>query len=71
LDLRSTTKAVTRLPFDGDELPDTLRALEPTAANNPIHEEHASFWLVVAHQFAKMGIVFELVLRKALRAIAN
>lgn len=55
-DLRSTIGAVSRLPFDGDQLLDRLCEAEPSAANNAEHEEHTIFWLVVADQFGKRGI---------------
>ena len=56
-DLRSTISAVARLPFDSDKLVDILCETEPRAASNPDDEAHTSFWLIVADQFAKRGIV--------------
>ena len=53
MDLRSTVGAVARLPFDGDRLVEILSETEPTAAGNPDDEQHTTFWLVVADQFAK------------------
>ncbi len=48
---------------------DILSGIEPTAANNPDDEEHTTFWLVLADQFAKRGIACERVRDKALRII--
>jgi hypothetical protein len=59
LDLRCTVKAVARLPFDGDKLVELIGGTEPGVANEPQNEEHFTFWLVVADQFAKLGIVCE------------
>lgn len=57
LDLRSAVSAVARLPFDGDKLLELLCGLEANAANLPENEDHTTFWLVAADQFAKRGIV--------------
>jgi hypothetical protein len=56
MDLRGTIGAVLRLPFDVDKLVDILCEREPTAAMNPTDEDHTTFWLVLADQFAKRGI---------------
>ncbi len=56
LDLRSTIRAVARLPFDGDKLVDILSETNPEAARNPDDSHHSTFWLVVGDQFAKRGI---------------
>lgn len=69
MDLRGTFRAVTRLPFDGEKLLQILCDLERTAANNPADEEHTSFWLVVADQFAKHGIPCTRAQQKALQII--
>lgn len=69
LDLRSTVSAVARLPYDGDKLIQILCESEPAAANNPDDEDHTTFWLVTADQFAKRGIVCERVRDKALAII--
>src|SRR5260370_17462511 len=69
LDLRSTIRAVARLPFDGDRLVEILCAAEPGAANNPNDEEHTIFWLVVADQFARRAIACGRVREKALTII--
>jgi hypothetical protein len=56
MDLRSSIGAVARLPFDGDRLVEILSDTEPTAAGDPVDEQHTTFWLVVADQFAKRAI---------------
>src|SRR5579864_3898323 len=68
-DLRSTIRAVARLPFDNDKLADILCETEPTAADNPADEDHTTFWLVVADQFSKRGIACDRVREKALAII--
>ena len=68
-DLRDAIRAVARLPFKGDKLLDILSSIEPTAANNTDDEDHTTFWLVLADQFAKRGIACERVRDKALRII--
>ena len=69
LDLCSTIRAVLRLPFDPDKLVDVLSGTQPSAANNPNDEEHTTFWLVVADQFAKRDVACDSVRRKALAII--
>ncbi len=69
MDLRSAISAVARLPFDSDKLVDILCETEPRAANNPDDEEHTSFWLIVADQFAKRAIVCDRARDKALAII--
>lgn len=54
-DLRSTVRAVSRLPFDGDRLVELLAGLEPAAGDSD-DGMHTTFWLVVADQFARRGI---------------
>ena len=68
-DLRDAIRAVARLPFEGDKLVDILSGIEPTAANNPDDDDHTTFWLVLADQFAKRGIACETVRDKALKII--
>src|SRR6185295_17387196 len=70
MDLRATISAVARLPFDPDRLVEILCETESSAANNPSDEEHTTFWLVVADQFAKRGIVSNLAHEKALDIIS-
>jgi hypothetical protein len=69
MDLRSTISAVSRLPFEIERLVDIICEREPGAANNPNDEDHTTFWLVMADQFAKRGIVSDRVRDKALDII--
>jgi hypothetical protein len=69
MDLRGTIGAVARLPFDANSVVDILRDTEPSAANDPNNEDHTTFWLVMADQFAKRGIVHEAIRDKALTII--
>lgn len=69
MDLRSTIGAVVRLPFDADRLVEILCGTQRTAANDPSDEEHTTFWLIVADQFAKRGIACDRVRTKALAII--
>lgn len=68
-DLRSTIAALSRLPFDPDRLIEILRETEPAAADDPRDEDHTTFWLVVADQFAKRGFASALARETALRII--
>src|SRR5262249_6980629 len=68
-DLRGAVKAVARLPFEPDRLVEILRESEPGAANNPDDEDHTTFWLVVADQFAKRSIDCRSVRDRALAII--
>jgi hypothetical protein len=69
MDLRSTISAVSRLPFVPDRLVEILCDSEPGAARDSMDEDHTTFWLVVADQFAKRGIVSDRVRNKALEII--
>jgi hypothetical protein len=69
LDLRPAVAAVLRLPFAPDRLVDILSRTEPSAADNPNDDDHTTFWLVVADQFAKRGVACERVSTKALAII--
>ena len=69
MDLRSTISAVARLPFDSEKLVDILCSTEPRVAKNPEDEDHTTFWLVLADQFAKRGILSDRVREKALTII--
>ena len=69
LDLRAAVGAVVRLPVDPDRIVEILSGMEPSAAGDPNDEEHATFWLVVADQFARRGIAHEPVRRRALQII--
>ncbi|MFC5740792.1 hypothetical protein [Dyella tabacisoli] len=71
MDLRTTVGAVARLPYDADRLVDILCETEPGAANDSTHEDHLTFWLIVADQFAKRGIVCDRVRENALQIIDN
>jgi hypothetical protein len=68
-DLSSAARAVAQLPLDGERVAELLYSVEPGAANNTSDEDHTTFWLVVADQFAKRGIVCERVRKKALETI--
>ena len=69
MDLRATVAAVARLPFETNRLIDILRETESTAANNPDDEDYSTFWLVVADQFARRGIISEGLREKAIEII--
>jgi hypothetical protein len=69
MDLRSTIAAVVHLPFDGDRLVEILSDSAAAAANNPNNEDHATFWLIVADQFVKRGIISNRAREKALEII--
>src|SRR3954454_9642897 len=69
LDLRSAISAVIRLPLDADQLVQVLSELEPTASQSMDDEDHTSFWLVLADQFAKRGMLTESLRSKALNVI--
>ena len=69
MDLRSTVGAVARLPFAAERLVEILCETEPGAANDAVDEDHATFWLVLADQFAKRGIVSARVRETALAII--
>jgi hypothetical protein len=69
LDLRSTIGAVAKLPFDSERLVDILCESERAAAHNPDDTDHATFWLVVADQFAKRGIESDRAQKTALQII--
>lgn len=68
-DLSSAARAVSQLPFEGERLAELLCSVEPGAANDASDEDHTTFWLVVADQFAKRGIVCEQAKRKAIEII--
>src|SRR5262245_34609325 len=69
MDLRATVAAVARLPFDVDRLVEILCETEPDASTNPSDEDHTTFWLILADQFAKRGIASNRVRDKALAII--
>lgn len=70
-DLSSAARAVSQLPFDGDRQAELLCSVEPCAANNKQDEDHTTFWLVLADQFAKRGIASERVRQRALEIIED
>jgi len=69
MDLRGTIRAVARLPFDGDRLVEILSETAPRAADNPDDEDHTTFWLVVADQFARRAIVCDRARQRAVAII--
>lgn len=69
MDLRSTIRAVARLPFEPDQLTQILCDAESSAALNSEDEDHTTFWLVVADQFARRGIASARARETALRII--
>jgi len=69
MDLRTAIRALTRLPFEGDKLVELARSVEPQAANDPEDADHTAFWLVVADQFKKHGVVCETARLKAIEII--
>ena len=56
-DLKSTITAVSGLPFNTNELVDIIASSFPEAANDADDEDHTTFWLVLADQFHRKGIV--------------
>ena len=66
MDLRSTIAALLRLPFDPERIVAIACEVEPSAASDPKDEEHTTFWLVLADQFAKRGVSSDRVRTKAL-----
>jgi hypothetical protein len=71
LDLRSTIRAVSRLPFEPEKLLEILCLSQLTAANNPDDEDHTTFWLVVADQFARRSVLCERARDQALAIISS
>lgn len=69
MDLRSSVSAVLRLPFDGEKLVELLCETEPGSAQNAEDPDHTVFWLVVADQFARRGVISERARDKALQII--
>ena len=68
-DLRAAVSAVSRLPFEGNRLLEILIGIEPEAANNRSNEDHTTFWLIIADQFAKRGIASDQVRQMVLQII--
>jgi hypothetical protein len=69
LDLRSTVAAVARLPFDADRLTDIVCDTESAAAHDPANDDHTTFWLVLADQAARRGILSAKAREMAMRII--
>lgn len=69
MDLRSTISAVARLPYSSDKLIEIVSGSHAGAADNPENEDHNTFWLVTADQFAKRAIASDHVRDKALEII--
>ena len=69
-DLKSTVTAVARLPLDTNDLVDIIVSSFPEAANDANDEDHTTFWLVLADQFHRKGIVCRDVCDRAI-AIVN
>jgi hypothetical protein len=71
LDLRSTIRAVSRLPFDGEKILAIVRSTADGADANEQNEEHSTFWLVVADQLHRRGIPCAEAQEKALAIIRS
>lgn len=71
MDLRTTVTAVLRLPLAEQRLVEILRQTQPECADDPADEEHTIFWLVLADQFEKRGVVSAEVRGKALEIIGD
>jgi hypothetical protein len=69
LDLRSSIRALARLPYEGDRLVEILAEANPDVAQNREDEEYTTFWLVIADQFAKRSIRSERARENALAII--
>lgn len=69
LDLRSSIRGMARLPLEGGELLNLLRASYAEASDDPSSEEYARFWLVVGDQFQRRGIACAAVTRTTLEVI--
>jgi hypothetical protein len=69
MDLRGTIGALLRLPFEIDRIVEMVCEAERRAATDPQNEDHTVFWLVLADQFVKRGIVNSGVRDRALAII--
>ena len=69
LDLRNTAAAIARLPFDPDRLLEILIAQSGQAPGDGDDEDHATFWLVVADQFWRRGLIAPAARERALKII--
>lgn len=70
-DLKSAATLLLRLPRTPDEILAELVALHPDEADAPTHEDHCTFWLVVADQMEKKGALCERAQQKALEVIRS
>lgn len=70
LDLKASVRAMSRLPLNGPQLLAMLRAESPQADDRR-DEQHTTFWLVTADQFARCGIVCPEARDRALEIIQN
>src|SRR5689334_3726173 len=70
-DLRSAVSAVARLPLEPDELVRALIDTEPAAANHAGDPDHTTFWLILADQFARRGIVSKPAHERALAILES
>jgi hypothetical protein len=68
-DMRAVIKAALRLPFDENRIVEILRDCEHHAAADPNDEDHTTFWLVLADQFEKRGVVHAPTREKAIAII--
>src|SRR5262245_22981435 len=71
LDMKAMIGAVARLPFEPARLLQMLGDTELGAATNPSDPDYATFWLVVADQFAKRGVDLAEARERALAIIAE
>jgi hypothetical protein len=69
MDVQATVGTVLRLPFDEDKLVAIFCSTEFSSANSATNEDHTTFWLVIADQFAKRGVACDRVRSKALDII--
>ncbi|MDX8430686.1 MAG: hypothetical protein SNF33_02625 [Candidatus Algichlamydia australiensis] len=68
-DLKSTIRAVSRLPYEPKKILELLCEMEEDTASNPLNEDYTTFWLVVADQFYKKGIYLKHLNEKAIKII--
>jgi hypothetical protein len=69
VDMRALVESALRLPFDEDRIVEIIRECEPTAADDNQNEDHTTFWLVLADQFQKRGVVHVPTREKAIGII--
>jgi hypothetical protein len=71
MDLKAAVAAIARLPFDEARLIELLADAHPDAAHHPDDEEHTTFWLVLADQLDKRGMIAAMAREKALAIIES